>query len=305
MTSSDLGVGAAQRPFVDRPVADLGAAGRVARRAARSWGLPEPELLRVGMNAIYRAGAEVLRVGHPTVTGDAAIRLARCLSGAGIPVVEPTRDDVFVDDGFTVTCWQHLDVLDSPIDWPEVGRIVRRVHLLDPARLPADYPIPSPRSFAWWDFESLLAELASRIDDAALRGLRAAIDRHPRWWAGDDPVICHGDVHPGNVVMVASGPVLIDWDLMCRAPIGWDHGPLMTWAQRWGGDPEGYPRFAAGYGADLRRDPAAQALAELRLVAATLLRVRAAAADPRAGDEVERRLRYWRGDPDAPAWRAQ
>ena len=47
------------------------------------------------------------------------------------------------------------------------------------------------------------------------------------------------------------------------------------------------------------------ALAELRLVAATLMRVTASIADPGAGAEAERRLRYWRGDADAPAWHAQ
>jgi len=304
MTTSDRRVGG-RRPYVDRPAGDLDAAGAVARRAARAWGLADPRLLRVGMNAIYLAGPAVLRVGHPTVGGDVAIRLARCLSAAGIPVAEPAREDLIVADGFTVTCWQHLAAVDAPVDWVEVGRIVRRVHDLDPTRLPTDYPIPSPRSFDWWDFEAMLAELGPRIDEAARGGLRAAVDRHPRWWSGDDLVVCHGDVHAGNVVMVASGPVLIDWDLMCRAPRGWDHGPLMTWADRWGGDPAAYPRFAAGYGTDLRGDPATLAIAELRLVAATLLRVRAAAADPRAQDEVERRLRYWRGDPDAPAWCAQ
>ena len=37
-----------------------------------------------------------------------------------------------------------------------------------------------------------------------------------------------------------------------------------------------YEEFASGYGASLRGDPAAEAFAELRLVAATLMRVKAA-----------------------------
>ena len=53
--------------------------------------------------------------------------------------------------------------------------------------------------------------------------------------ANDPQVACHGDVHPGNVLPTAEGPVLIDWDLRCRAPIGWDHCALMTWAERWDG----------------------------------------------------------------------
>jgi hypothetical protein len=35
------------------------------------------------------------------------------------------------------------------------------------------------------------------------------------------------------------------------------------------------------------------------------MRVRAGRADPVAKAEADRRLRYWRGDPDAPTWQAQ
>ena len=63
-----------------------------------------------------------------------------------------------------------------------------------------------------------------------------------------------------------------------------------------------YPAFAAGYGRSLADDPAAVAVAELRLVAATLMRLVAGISDPVAMAEAQRRLRYWRGDHDAPAW---
>jgi Ser/Thr protein kinase RdoA (MazF antagonist) len=118
-------------------------------------------------------------------------------------------------------------------------------------------------------------------------------------------VVCHGDVHPGNVLMTADGPVLLDWDLLCWAPAAWDHAPLLRWADRWGGSAGGYDAYAAGYGTSFRGDPTAEAFGELRLVAATLMRVAAAIVDPAEGEEAERRLRYWRGDPDAPSWAAQ
>jgi hypothetical protein len=105
--------------------------------------------------------------------------------------------------------------------------------------------------------------------------------------------------------MTADGPVLIDWDLMCTAPRGWDHAMLLTLAERWGGDPGAYPAFAAGYGASLADDTATRRYSELRNVAATLMRVRAGRTDPTARNEAERRLRFWRGDPGAPQWQAQ
>ena len=168
--------------------------------------------------------------------------------------------------------------------------------------------MPSPTDFPWWHHEQLLGELDEYLDAAAAAGLRAALDRHPGWddfVGSDEVVVCHGDVHPGNVIMTAEGPVLIDWDLLCGAPRGWDHAPLMTWADRWGGEANVYDDFVAGYGWSASADRHGEAFAELRLVAATLMRCKAALTDPAARPEAERRLAYWRGDSAAPAWRAQ
>jgi Ser/Thr protein kinase RdoA (MazF antagonist) len=185
--------------------------------------------------------------------------------------------------------------------------MVRRVHALAPSDLPRGYPVPRPTSFPWWDFSTLLADVGSEIDARALAGLEAAVERNSSWVGMDGAaaVICHGDVHPGNVVMTADGPVLIDWDLVCDAPPGWDHAMLLTLAERWGGEARAYHEFAAGYGRSLADDVATRRFAELRNVAATLMRVRAGRTDPAARVEAERRLRYWRGEPDAPQWQAQ
>ena len=48
----------------------------------------------------------------------------------------------------------------------------------------------------------------------------------------------------------------------------------MTWNERWGGAPGIYEAFADGYGAASRDDPTAEGYAELRLLAATLMRVK-------------------------------
>ena len=69
---------------------------------------------------------------------------------------------------------------------------------------------------------------------------------------------------------------------------------------RWGWPAAWYDDFAAGYGRSLRDDPTTVAIAELRLVAATLMRLRAGRADPRRMPEARRRLAYWRGGPRCP-----
>ena len=293
------------RPFVDRPVADLAAARRAAVTAAHQWGLAEPVLLRRGMNAIFAAGEVVLRVGSPSAPAVVSLHLARHLLASGMHVPAPIGDEVVEHEGLSVTAWQRIEEIDQPIDWAGVGAMVRAVHEHDPASVPAGYPMPSPATFPWWDFDALLVDEAGEIDGPALEGLRGAVERHRSWSTFDRVALCHGDVHPGNVMMTSDGPVLLDWDLLCLAPPAWDHAPLLTLAERWGGDARVYDDFARGYGHSFRDDPTAEGYAELRLVAATLLRVRAGRTDERAHLEAQRRLAYWRGDPDAPLWASQ
>jgi hypothetical protein len=293
------------RAYVDRPVTDLVAATHAATAAAGIWRLDPPALLRAGMNAIFTAGPVVLRVSAPTAPAEVSLELARFWERRGVNVPRAARDDVVIVDELSVTAWDRITDEAAPTDWAQVGALVRRVHDTDRISLPASVPLPSPTAFAWWDFDSLLDRVATELDEAARQGIVEVIDRHAGWKQFDEVVVCHGDVHPGNVMMHDGAPVLLDWDLLCAAPAGWDHGPMLTWAERWGGEPDSYDEFARGYGQSLRDDPKTIALAELRLVAATLMRVAASITNPAARPEAERRLRYWRGEADAPPWTAQ
>jgi Ser/Thr protein kinase RdoA (MazF antagonist) len=276
----------------------------VARAAAARWELPTPDLLRVGMNGILTAGDTVIRVGRVTADPAAAIELAELLGRVGVRVPAPARPDAFVDGELTATAWERLVIVDAEADWHAVGQMVANVHALPADAVPSGYPTPPAESFPWWDFDRLLADVGGDLDAAARAGLVAAIERHRGWTVGADRVVCHGDVHPGNVVMTAAGPVLLDWDLLCSGPPGWDHAMLLR-LPRWGWPARWYDEFASGYGRSLAGDPTAEAIAELRLVAATLMRLRAGRADPGAMTEAKRRLTFWRGDPDAPTWKAQ
>jgi Ser/Thr protein kinase RdoA (MazF antagonist) len=269
----------------------------VAGKAADEWGLPVPALLRAGMSSVYVAGDVVLRVS----TEAPSIELAGVLSAAGVHVPLPVRAAPIVVDGLAVTAWERLVAVDAQADWREVGRMVATVHAL-----PADgIPVPLPRcdEFPWWQFDELVDDVGDLVDAAAMAGLRATIDRHRGWERWVDGVVCHGDVHPHNVVMTASGPALLDWDTMCLGPPGWDHAMLLRLA-RWGWPAWWYDEFARGYGRSLAGDPTAKALADLRLVAATLMRLRAARDDPAAMPQAQLRLAYWRDPAHAPTWTA-
>lgn len=297
----------ADRPYVDQRVVDVDDATHAARGAAAEWGLPVPTLLRRGMNVIYACGDEVLRVGRATAPAQASHELAATLATQGLPVAEPVAGHAADRAGFAVTGWHRIEPIDVPVDWGAVGVAVARLHELGAETLPAEYPMPSPTTFPWWDFDGLLASVVDHIDAAALAGLRRAIGAGAGWRGAvhRSAVVCHGDVHPGNVLMTRSGPVLIDFDLLCRAAPAWDHAMLTTFADRWGGDRAVYPAFADGYGRSLADDELTLTIASLRNVAATLMRVRAGITDDSAREEAQRRLRYWRGDPDAPQWSAQ
>ena len=183
----------------------------------------------MGMNAVFTAGPFVLRVARPSAPGEAALALHETLRSFGVPVTRPARADVVTVGDVVVTCWERVVTVAEAVDWREVGDIVRRVHSIAPDALPVDYPLASPRDLPWWDFETLLADTADLVDAPARAGIDDALERRAGWRAVGggraDHVVCHGDVHPGNVVMSADGPVLMDWDLLSSAPAGWDHAP--------------------------------------------------------------------------------
>ena len=298
---------AANRPFVDRRVVDTDAARRAAIASTTRWELPEPNVLRTGMNAIFAAGDRIVRVGRATAPAARSHELAAALLRRGTPALAPCTGMAADVDGFAVTVWQRIEPVERPVDWEAVGAAVALVHTLERGDVPVGYPMPSPTAFPWWHFDELFDEIRPAIDEPAAAGLSAAIERNRGWvdTVRSSPVVCHGDVHPGNVLMTDAGPVLIDWDLLCTAPAGWDHAMLVTYAERWGGDAGVYRAFSSGYGCSLADDPATRQFGELRNVAATLMRVRAGLTDPSARTEAQRRLRFWRGDPAAPVWRAQ
>ena len=294
-------------PLVVEAPPDRAVLTEVAFRAAHHWRLAEPQLIRVGANGVFVTGDIILRVGLATAPVGVAIEFADRVQSLGIRAARPARHDWYDDPGgLSVTAWERIDFdPDAAVDWEQVGGMVARVHAIDPTTV--DHPLPFCGDFPWWGFDTLLPEVSSPRARVNRDVLVAAHERH-RWWYATARrgrlVLCHGDVHPGNVLVDATGPVLIDWDLLCVGPSEWDHAALATWTARWGGEPGVYEAFRTGVGEPV--DAAMlEALAELRLLAATVMRIRHGRFDPDAAGEAVRRLAYWTGDPDAPVWQAQ
>lgn len=293
-------------PYVIQPPQDASLATAAAAEAAARWGLQAPEHLRTGMNVLFTAGDEVvLRVSRPTAPASQAVWLMSALARQGVRVPRILRPEPIEAHGLTVFAVEQLHPV-GEIDWREVGSMVRRVHDWPTFEVRGRYPLPKADGFPWWNVSAAFAEVDDLLDDEARDGLRTAISAHGDWRERvPSRVVCHGDVHPGNVVQTADGAVLLDWDLLCHAPAAWDHSTVLTWPRRWGGEPTMYERFADGYGRSLEGDPLTESLATMRNVVATLMRVRAGRVNLTAAEEAERRLQFWRADPDAPVWRAQ
>lgn len=265
-------------------------------------GLPVPHHLRTGSRSLFGAGDDVvLRVGGTVAGAQQDLQWADRLRRVGIRVPQAVSAPIEIDD----VCVMALERLHpvGQVDWAEVGALVHTVHAME-----ATADLPRCSGFPHWQFGPLLDDLVPLVDEESAQALRDCHRRHRDWVEQLDrapTVVLHGDVHPGNVVPTAGGPVLIDWDQRSTGPAAWDHAPLMTWTERWGGSPGLYERFTDGYGSDLRGDALAESLAELRLLAATLMRIAAARHDRSAAAELEVRLQWWRHRPGAPVWTAQ
>jgi Ser/Thr protein kinase RdoA (MazF antagonist) len=62
--------------------------------------------------------------------------------------------------------------------------------------------------------------------------------------------IVHGDGHPGNVVVTAAGPILVDFDLAGAGPAMWDLTIPVVHHRRFGAPGHMLSAFFAAYGSD-------------------------------------------------------
>ncbi len=150
----------------------------LAEHVAGRLDLPNPTLMRVGMNALFRAGDVVIRVGRPSAPAGLALELAaraRAVTGSTVP--SPATVDVFVDGelGGHLLAAAGRAATSRPTGdgW---GRSCGRVHALQPDDLPAGTRSRSrPRSRG--GTSTHCSQRSDREIDAAARGGLRADDR--------------------------------------------------------------------------------------------------------------------------------
>jgi Ser/Thr protein kinase RdoA (MazF antagonist) len=141
--------------------------------------------------AVFTAGGPAPEVlGEVTLEGRLGIVLPR-LDGPTLVQLLRTRSMTFEQAGATLASL-HISIHKTP-------------------------PPPNTPSLSEW--LAALARIPGRIPEHIATGVLTLIKHLP---PGDG--LCHGDLHPGNVIMTADGPRIIDWVASVRAGAPYDLG---------------------------------------------------------------------------------
>jgi Ser/Thr protein kinase RdoA (MazF antagonist) len=148
-------------------------------------------------------------------------RMIRAVSAAGVPVPE-VFGEVRLDGRFGIV----LQRLDGPTLWhlSRTGAVTFEQAGAIVAALAMSLHKKSPPSEVLSMREHMERELQhddAKIPERLAADILALIDRLP---PGDG--LCHCDLSPGNVIMTAEGPKLVDWISAMRAPATVDLGFL-------------------------------------------------------------------------------
>jgi Ser/Thr protein kinase RdoA (MazF antagonist) len=206
---------------------------------------------------------KLFRDGIPPWISQQEALMTQAVFAAGVPAPE-VFGEVTLDGRLGIV----LGRLDGPtlvqatrsgaVTFAEAGAIIASlglaVHRMSPPR-------EALHLRGWMDTAFRLS------DDIAPRhiasGVLALIDRLQQ--PGDG--LCHGDIHPNNVIMTADGPRLIDWTFSIRAPAALEHALTHTNLTEFALDVADDPRRPLAVNAAAQSEYArlsGQPLAELR-----------------------------------------
>jgi hypothetical protein len=154
------------------------------------------------------------------------VELAQRLAGTGSPVgaLEPRVEPrVYERDGFSVTLWTYYEpAMSGEVSPAGYADALERLHAgmrrLD-ARTPhfTDRAESAQRLVESSNLTPDLAIADRELLIATLRSLSLTIVGR-----GAAEQLLHGEPHPGNVLSTTSGPLFIDLETCCRAPVEFD-----------------------------------------------------------------------------------
>ncbi len=168
------------------------------------------------------------------------------------PWIKPLAPPVVTEAG-TVTLWPWAAGVGTS-SWPEIGHAIRRFHDLELPGGPLLRPW-SPLRRTEVQMERYLHSPGADPDAAALMlGARAQLLSQVSTITSDLGYgVLHGDVHPGNVVLVDGVTTFIDLDMVCWGPKEYDLVGAAMRLRNGEIDEEMYGDFCDAYGYDVRR----------------------------------------------------
>lgn len=196
----------------------LGASEPVLVKAANHTTL---RLAPLGMVARIKSS---LPVEEAMAAAERELRVGRHLAARSAPVVEPLEHGLagpHVVGECVATLWPHIDHEPLREDGDVLGaaQALARIHeaLRDyPGELPP-YTESLDRCWAVLDVPSDSPALLD--DDRRFLQQRYRSLREPLQAALSAEVPLHGDIHIGNVMVTAKGPIWADFEAACRGPI--------------------------------------------------------------------------------------
>lgn len=293
----------------ERTAFDADAAEDILRRACALADV-DPDgikVLRLGDHAVFRIGGGriVSRVGRSpdrlaSVRREVAV--AGWLAAEGYPSVRLVTEveQPVVVEGHPVTFWEGLADGDTYANTREMGELLRWLHELEPP----PFALPPLRPFD--KVEERLARAVIPARTRAFLGslaeeLAAEYDRL-RFALPSGHV--HGDFNVGNVLRDAAGrPKVIDLDGFVTGPREWDLMQTAMYYDSFGWHTEAeYDDFIEGYGFDVRQWSGYAVLRSVRELLMVAWLSQNADTNPRAAEEVEKRVATLRSGGSRRDW---
>ncbi|QDN60097.1 aminoglycoside phosphotransferase family protein [Streptomyces sp. S1D4-20] len=288
---------------------DADAAAAILRMACEAADVTPDgiEMLRFGDHAVFRVdgGHIVSRVGRspdrlPSVRREVAV--AKWLAAEGYPAARlvTAAEQPVVVEGHPVTFWEGLADGENYASTAEMGVLLRRLHELDSP--PFSLPLLQP-------FDKVAQRLERAvISDATRVYLRSMADdlagEYARLHFALPAGHLHGDFNVGNVLHdAADRPKVIDLDGFVTGPREWDLMQTAMYYDSFGWHTEAeYADFVAGYGFDVREWSGYSVLRSVRELLMVTWLSQNAGTNPRAAEEVEKRVESLRSGGSRRNW---
>ncbi|MGP3979482.1 phosphotransferase enzyme family protein [Streptomyces sp. KR80] len=265
------------------------------------------EILRFGDHAVFRidGGRIVSRVGRSpdrlsSVRREVAV--ARWLAAEGYPAARlvTEAEQPVVVEGHPVTFWEGLADGEAYAGTGEMGELLRRLHELEPP--PFSLPPLRPFETVPQRLERAAIPDATRAYLGSMAERLAAEYDYLRFLLPAGPL--HGDFNVGNVLHDGAGyPKVIDLDGFVTGPREWDLMQTAMYYDSFGWHTEAeYADFVVGYGFDVRQWSGYAVLRSVRELLMITWLSQNAGANPRAAEEVERRVETLRSGGSRRDW---